>query len=400
MSVGIKCSFIGEDGKFIHATFLGGDYHHKYNWDKELDKKILSQTISVINGGDVEEAINHAASYNRYIDDNGRVQGYDTLSIAYYRVKQGLTYKIFAEKSSNSAGWQLSYAENLDSNPVEPVKHAGKGTKDVFRYEYVAKGNGYIIVGYMADSAIPVVKELTQSEGLVKEVQQIKDNNRHIVDWRQKKWFVIGDSLSSKNSTTTKRYIEYIVEKTGIQANVRAVGGSSWGQPQKKGNAFYQQALEVPADTDIVTIFGSFNSWKTSDGDGPKDGKGTITDDGVNTYYGCVNQCFKNITSRAPLAKIGVIFPTPWSNQNPYTHNDTAETLISVIDTASKHWGIPSLDLFRGSGMRPWDLEYRRLVYSKDSGGIDGNPAGVHPNEIGHEIIASHVLAFMQRLLF
>jgi hypothetical protein len=70
-----------------------------------------------------------------------------------------------------------------------------------------------------------------------------------------------------------------------------------------------------------------------------------------------------------------------------------------MLNAAAQRWGIPTLDLYHESGMRPWDATYRELVYSKDTGGIDDNPAGVHPNEIGHKFIASRVLEFMKSLM-
>ena len=41
----------------------------------------------------------------------------------------------------------------------------------------------------------------------------------------------------------------------------------------------------------------------------------------------------------------------------------------------------------------------KRIVYDKDTDGLDGNPSGVHPNEIGHKLIASHFLVLLEKLL-
>ena len=378
---------------------------------EEKSRAILSEQTNAaniatlneqINGGEVFETVEQIETVaDRYLNKlNNRIGTYEgnNLSIIKYAIEKGNTYSVSIAKTCNSAGYVLAYVETLSSLDFVPVIDK-IGDRGAYEGSFVSDRNGYLFLGISTDSTSNVVKKITISDSIVNDIEELK---RGSVDWSDKKWFVIGDSLSTLNSTTTKRYIDYIVEKTGINVIVRAVGGSSWGQPQLT-DAFFKQAFDIPTDTDIVTIFGSFNSWaKREEGvvtDGPSQGKGSVGDDGTDTYYGCVNTCFKNIYDKAPLAKVGVIFPTPWSTQNPFTYNETAETLISVIDSASKKWGIPTLDLFRRSGMRPWDLTYRQLVYSKDSGGIDGNPAGVHPNEIGHEIIATHVLEFMKTLL-
>lgn len=372
----------------------------------EKSRAILSEQTNAANIATLNEQVNGREVFetvepietvaDRYLNKlNNRIGTYvdNNLSIIKYAIEKGNTYYVSIAKTCNSAGYVLAYVETLSSLDFVPVIDK-LGDRGAYEGSFVSDRNGYLFLGISTDSTSNIVNKITIGDSIVKDIEELKKGS---IDWSGKKWFVIGDSLSTLNSTTTKRYIDYIVEKTGINAIVRAVGGSSWGKPQLT-DAFFKQALDTPTDTDIVTIFGSFNSWRSSDGDGPSNGKGSVEDDGIDTYYGCVNTCFKNIYDKAPLAKVGVIFPTPWATQNPFTYNQTAETLISVIDSASKKWGIPTLDLFRRSGMRPWDLTYRQLVYSKDSGGIDGNPAGVHPNEIGHEIIATHVLEFMKTL--
>lgn len=373
----------------------------------EKSRAILSEQTNAANIATLNEQVNGREVFetvepietvaDRYLNKlNNRIGTYvdNNLSIIKYAIEKGNTYYVSIAKTCNSAGYVLAYVETLSSLDFVPVIDK-LGDRGAYEGSFVSDRNGYLFLGISTDSTSNIVNKITIGDSIVKDIEELKKGS---IDWSGKKWFVIGDSLSTLNSTTTKRYIDYIVEKTGINAIVRAVGGSSWGKPQLT-DSFFKQALDTPTDTDIVTIFGSFNSWRSSDGDGPSNGEGSVEDDGIDTYYGCVNTCFKNIYSKAPLAKVGVIFPTPWATQNPFTYNQTAETLISVIDSASKKWGIPTLDLFRRSGMRPWDLTYRQLVYSKDSGGIDGNPAGVHPNEIGHEIIATHVLEFMKTLL-
>ncbi|MBR6516109.1 MAG: SGNH/GDSL hydrolase family protein, partial [Bacilli bacterium] len=298
---------------------------------------------------------------------------------------------------TNAAGYVLCYAESIGSLQTTPLTDK-IGDRKPYEYSFIADADGYLFVGISADSEYTTLTKADRGDCILKDIKEIK--NGTIEDWSKKKWVVIGDSLSTLNSTTTKRYIDYIVDKTGIQVEVLAIGGSSWGQPQLNNNAFFQQATRVSSNVDVVTFFGSFNGWYIKDDNGViTDGPtslGDINSEDTSTRYGCMNMAIKNVYANAPLAKVGIIFPTPWKTANPYTPTETTNSLMEMLNIVAKRWGVPTLDLFHGSGMRPWEETYRLLVYSKDGGGIDGNPNGVHPNEIGHEIIAAKVLAFMK----
>lgn len=232
----------------------------------------------------------------------------------------------------------------------------------------------------------------------------VKDNVAKVVQkeavyfspklWKGIKWGVLGDSLTAINSRTTKHYFDYISELTGIEVVNLAVSGSSYGQPQESGNAFFQQASRLPSDVDVVTIFGSFNSWGVDD-------NGTIDDTEPTTRYGCINKAIETIYSINPLARVGIVSPTPWGNNgyNPFISdngNDWGQRTVDRIKDVCYKRGIPFLDLYHTSELRPWDLEYRRLVYSKED---DPETQGVHPNELGHKILSTHFKSFLDKLI-
>jgi lysophospholipase L1-like esterase len=232
----------------------------------------------------------------------------------------------------------------------------------------------------------------------------VKDNVAKVVQkeavyfspklWKGIKWGVLGDSLTAINSRTTKHYFDYISELTGIEVVNLAVSGSSYGQPQESGNAFFQQASRLPSDVDVVTIFGSFNSWGADD-------NGTIDDTEPTTRYGCINKAIETIYSINPLARVGIVSPTPWGNNgyNPFISdngNDWGQRTVDRIKDVCYKRGIPFLDLYHTSELRPWDLEYRRLVYSKED---DPETQGVHPNELGHKILSTHFKSFLDKLI-
>jgi hypothetical protein len=58
--------------------------------------------------------------------------------------------------------------------------------------------------------------------------------------------------------------------------------------------------------------------------------------------------------------------------------------------------GIPVLDLFNCSNLRPWDAT-NRTVYYNENGVQDG---GTHPNSAGHKLIASQFDTFIHSIYF
>lgn len=205
------------------------------------------------------------------------------------------------------------------------------------------------------------------------------------VDWSDKKWVCVGDSLTEINGRTTKHYFNYISEATGISVINMGVGGTGYKDESMGGDAFYQRILDIDTGADVVTIFGSGNDLSHP--------LGEITDTGIDTICGCINKTIDNLFQVFPLANLGIITPTPWGWYPPHlTDNKMAKYSQALVDICN-HRGIPCLDLYHCSGLRPWDESYLPLCYSKD----DGN--SVHPDENGHKIIASKIQHFVESLL-
>lgn len=204
--------------------------------------------------------------------------------------------------------------------------------------------------------------------------------------YTEKKWVCMGDSLTEANARTDKNYHDYIAEETGITVVNMGRSGSGYKRTEDEGYAFYQRISDVPVDADVVTIFGSGNDLTFSDT------LGAATDTGTDTICGCINTTIDNLYAVMPLARLGIISPTPWVNNQP-SDNGTMCAYSDALKMICELRGIPFLDLFHCSGLRPNDATFRGLAYSKD----DGN--GVHPDEAGHALIAPRIKAFLETLL-
>ena len=204
--------------------------------------------------------------------------------------------------------------------------------------------------------------------------------------WLGKKWVCVGDSLTESNDRTSKNYHDYVAEKTGITVVNMGKSGSGYMRRNDEGFAFYQRILNVPTDADVVTIFGSGNDTRFISN------LGSLTDTGTETLYGCINTTIDNLYSILPSVQLGIVAPTPWENNTP-ADNGTMAQYCQALETVCKNRGIPYLDLFHSSGLRPNDEGFRGLAYSKDEGN------GVHPDETGHKMIASQFYALLQSLI-
>lgn len=210
----------------------------------------------------------------------------------------------------------------------------------------------------------------------------IPNNNK---PWVGKKWVCVGDSLTEKNTRTSMNYHDYIANETGITVVNMGKSGSGYAARSAQNEAFYQRILNVPTDADVITIFGSFNDIGKLD-IGSADDTATVT-----TIGGCINHTLDTLFNTYPLARVGIVTPTPWDTLNPYNYaNHPYVTLLKEI--AAKR-GIPCLDLFHTSGLRPWEEAYRAIAYSKDDG------SGTHPDENGHAIIAPQFREFLAKLI-
>ena len=210
--------------------------------------------------------------------------------------------------------------------------------------------------------------------------------------WAGKKWTCVGDSLTEVNVKTTKNYCDYIAEVTGIGIVNMGLSGSGYMRKHDTNQAFYNRVANVPNDSDVVTIFGSLNDL------GGGQTLGTIDDTVADgTVFGYVNGTIDALYTAYPTVNIGIISPTPWKSSKPWDAADAATKYCEGLRQICYNKGIPFLDLYHCSNLRPWDATARDLFYSKDV--VGGVNAGCHPDEAGHKMFAPKIKNFIESLL-
>ena len=204
-----------------------------------------------------------------------------------------------------------------------------------------------------------------------------------VKEWVGKKWVCVGDSLTEVNTRATKRYCDYVAEETGITVVNMGDSGTGYARQQVNNRAFYQRILNCPTDADVITIFGSWNDL------GAGIPVGSVTDTDNTTIAGCINKTLDNLYSVITLANVGIVAPCPWETTQPPIGSDYFNVLKGICERRS----VPFLDLWHGSGLRPWDADFRAAAYTRDGG------SGTHPDENGHKLLAPKFESFLDFLL-
>ena len=224
-----------------------------------------------------------------------------------------------------------------------------------------------------------------------------------------KKWLLVGDSITEKNLRADYNYHDYIALETGIERYNIGVSGSGYMNRKAENKAFYQILNEdtIPADADIITIFGGVNDCILALNSSEL---GDTTDSTDETVCGCINLAIDNIQSKYPHANLGIISPLPCSwvisdtavnealkLQNPNDVNCNMSLLTEKLQEICQLRNIPFLDLFHSNTLQPWDDDFNAEYFSC-SALRTGD--GLHPNSKGHKLFYKKIQEFLEEIYF
>ena len=222
-----------------------------------------------------------------------------------------------------------------------------------------------------------------------------------------KTWAAFGDSITEKNVRATINYHDFIRAETGITVINKGVGGSGY-------KCRWQNDNNIPAladafdftGVDIVTCMAGINdAWtdltdNMGNADDVYDTSATAQNQSV---MACFNRFLDIVIAKAPFAKIGIISPIPCYHTqsgtlydfNPANDSSTLAQFVEKCKTSCKHHGIPYLDLFHSSGLRPWDSTVNDAMFKCNT---SDSPDGLHPNHLGHKYFYPLVREFVKQL--
>ena len=209
--------------------------------------------------------------------------------------------------------------------------------------------------------------------------------------WSGKKWVAFGDSLTDESINADKKYYRYIEEKTGITVVVMGAGGTGYYKGYDSGTAYVQRMANVPADADVITIFGSVNDWHTKSA-GVAMGNASDTME-AGTLAGYINECIDVAIEKAPYAQIALVTPMDYKGLPA----DTLEGIANIIKAVAAYRQIKCLDLYHESGFRVRNPVFA-AVYATDYS--EAGESYGHPSNLAHEkLIAPEFMELLKRML-
>lgn len=317
-----------------------------------------------------------------FYTSNGTFYSHSTIKCAPVSVSQGEQYQVHANSVWDAVCYSIF---DNNGNILQYGDKSGSSTSKYYTYDLTMP----------TDAAIMYITAGSLSAQTADWVKKIVDEKTSRIDplvWPLNgvKWGAIGDSFTSADTlsqqTDTHNYVDYITEQTGITVINYGSSGTGYKRGEDNNNAFYQRALNVASDCDVITIFGSGNDQTYSS----LADVGEATDTGTTTLGGCVNTTIDNLLSVNPLVRIGIVAPTPWRGYPPDSTSATwMRRYTNLLKNVCALRGIPFLDLYHESNLRPWDNAVLSALY------IDNT----HPNAEGHKRIASMFKAFLMRIV-
>lgn len=198
----------------------------------------------------------------------------------------------------------------------------------------------------------------------------------------------IGDSITEVNFRTSKNYHQFIAERTGL--NVINLGVSGTGYVDRLNVVDY-----ITEQPDFISVFLGTNDYSGVTGSKLL---GDVTDTDVPTVASHIYTLLNNLINKFPNTPVLTITPLPRIESNPHDENKgengySLYELSKVIKGVSKRLGVPCLDLYHCSHLRPWIDEVNQHFFSYQEGQADG----LHPNYRGHEYISYPIQSFLEQ---
>lgn len=312
---------------------------------------------------------------------------------------------------------QISY-EPIKVEPFEVYRISGCSAWGARLYEIIdAKGH---LIDYCSTIKADKITEtvMIPEDGAYLEINEYLLNAQTTVEkaisvkeklpLSGKTWTALGDSWTQLFSDQKKSYVNDVAEITGVTATNAGAGGTGYvtGGPDNWNNQFYKRSVD--ANSNIVTIFGSFND--AYDGDFKFGQEG---DTKADTLWGALQTTLDHVYQSAFNAQVGIIAPGPWGAINQHlssdlkmstlvTFTDTTVNSMSIRDFAEKYVQIlhdfaklnslPFLDLYHYSGLRPWDSDFINKYYHGTN-----DTDTTHPNaDTMKQFIAPKIAKFIE----
>lgn len=197
---------------------------------------------------------------------------------------------------------------------------------------------------------------------------------------------LFGDSLCEYNDTVSHQFTRLLANRTGWNITNLAHSGTGFAKSYESSGKYEDYINDVPSNTRLILISASLNDL---DSELPM---GTWTDTARNTICGCINTFINNLLAKFPTSTVLCFTTTPW-----YNRTAESENVINYVNNIKKicgYYNIPFLELYNNTIIHTvLNTDVILNNYYKKPTTNKGD--GIHPNNIGHEIIFNKLWKFI-----
>lgn len=215
---------------------------------------------------------------------------------------------------------------------------------------------------------------------------------------------VTGDSITESNFRTSINWHDYLKNWYGLAA-VKNDGVSGSGLVKNNGIVYRIGNWDAKYGAfDMILIMGNMNDGTTGVTGRPEwFGAFEDQDDSKKdaSLYGALHYTLRTLITKYPNTPIGWIISQPRSQVGDqgkcWGIDGWFEKWTVAIKEVCAHYSIPVLDLYHESNiLRPWIPENNKKYFSCSA---SPNGDGIHPNELGQEVMAKKIYAWMNQYM-
>lgn len=345
---------------------------------------------------------------NLYVNRaSGLVASYTTSSLVVFPVEAGKTYYIDSPAYLTNAAIGLSDTNDVIAEmPVTIVyleAHAGNvmkftvpadSTKLFALFTTALSSQSYNVKGQISIRDKPEAIHIVRIKGF--EFAEIPESTTSPLF--NLKWAAIGDSITEVNFRTNKNYHAYISDYVGGMTIYNyGISGTAWtGRTLVPAEIKDQVTNGQILEPDLFTVFLGTNDFGVN-----AKPLGVFGDTTTDTVSGGIYLLLNNLITNFPTKKIAVFTPLPRYNSYGLTGgtpNQYDVTLLQICEMIKKHcnhFGIPCLDLYFESNLYVFNADANQYYFTAPG---YQDPDGVHPNDLGHQVIAKKIQKFLESI--
>ena len=207
---------------------------------------------------------------------------------------------------------------------------------------------------------------------------------------KDRKITFLGDSITESCGASKKDngFVYRIKDKTQAQVTELGIGGTRIAYKSVPTitdpifDCFYETRLyQIPKDTELLVVFGGTNDF--DHGNAPL---GKMGDKTIYTFYGALDSLINKIKLLFPDTK--VVFATPIHREIETSDKGELVDFVNAIKDVCSEYKIPVIDLYN----------LYKIYPSKEEDKLKYVPDGLHPNDLGHDILADVFIEELEKL--